>query len=155
IGSLDVTLYDSNAALPWKFTDGIEYTFPYPGAMIPAGGYLLMVKDMTTYLAQYGIPPFGVPVLGPYDGKLGNSGEKLELSMPGDVDELGERQYIRVERVNYSDGSHHEDFEQLPWPVDPWPTAADGYGSSLRRINPQRYGNDPNNWTAASPTPGY
>ena len=155
IGSLDVTLYDSNEALPWKFTDGIEYTFPYPGATIPAGGYLLMVKDMTTYLAQYGVPPFGVPVLGPYDGKLSNGGEKLELSMPGDVDELGERQYIRVERVNYSDGSHHEDYEQLPWPVDPWPLWADGYGSSLRRITPQRYGNDPNNWTAASPTPAY
>ena len=34
------------------------------------------------------------------------------------------------------------------------PTAADGVGNSLQRVNPVLYGNDPANWTAANPTPG-
>ncbi len=152
IGPVDVTLYDSNAGEPWKFTDGISYTFPpYPGVKIPAGGYLLVIKDMTSYLAEYGIPPFGVPILGGYGGKLSNAGEKLELSMPGRVDESGTRCYIRIDRVNYSDGSHPDD---CPGGVDLWPTEADGEGASLNRIAPTRYGNDPNNWTAATPSPG-
>ncbi|MBL7153802.1 MAG: lamin tail domain-containing protein, partial [Phycisphaerae bacterium] len=121
-GSSDVTLYDSNEGLPWKFTDGIDYTFPdYPGLTIPAGGYVLVVKDISAYIAEYGLPPFGVMVLGPYDGKLSNAGERLELGMPGDVDEQGRRRYIRAERVNYSDGSHNDGFEHLAPPLDPWP----------------------------------
>jgi hypothetical protein len=31
------------------------------------------------------------------------------LGKPGDVNESGQRQYIRVERINYSDGSHPGD----------------------------------------------
>ena len=75
------------------------------------------------------------------DGQLSNGGEKVEISMPGDVDGDGVRQYIRIDRVNYDD-------EEL-WPITP-----DGYGASLSRLFPQYYGNDPNNWQAAAPTPG-
>ena len=89
-------------------------------------------------------------IVGPYDGRLNNAGERLEISMPGDVDE-GVRQYIRIDRVNYSDGSHPED---CPGGVDHWPTEADGGGESLARKVPADYGNDPDNWQAASPTPG-
>jgi len=155
-GAADVTLYDSDEDLPWKFTDGIDYTFPdYPGITIAAGAYLLVAKDITAYIAEYGMPPFGVTILGPYEGSLSNAGERLELGKPGDIDELGVRQYIRVERINYSDGSHHEDFEQLPPPLDPWPTEPDGQGNSLNRAYSQLYANDPDNWTPAPPTPGY
>jgi len=111
----------------------------------------LVVKDMTAYLAQYGLPPSGVPVLGSYDGKLSNGGEKVELSMPGDVDTSGTRYYIRVDRVNYSDGSHPDN---CPGRVDLWPTEPDGWGASLSRIDETLYGNDPNNWTEALPSPG-
>jgi len=39
--------------------------------------------------------------------------------------------------------------------VDLWPTQPDGQGASLSRIDPNLYGNDPNNWTYADPpTPG-
>jgi hypothetical protein len=96
------------------------------------------------------MPP-GVEVLGSYDGKLNNGGEKLELSMPGDVDEFGTRYYIRVDRVNYGDGSHPED---CPGGVDLWPVEADGGGESLNRLLTDRYGNDPNNWDANTPSPG-
>ena len=151
-GSTAVTLYDSNEGEPWKFTDGVDYTFPdYPGLTISAGGYVLIVKDIPAYINEYGVPPSGVMLLGSYGGNLSNSGEKLKLSRPGDVDEFGIRYYIRVEQVNYGDGSHHED---APGGIDLWPTEADGGGMSLRRIDTTLYGNDPNNWTAAELSPG-
>ena len=152
-GSTAVTLYDSNEGEPWKFTDGVDYTFPdYPGLTISAGGYVLIVKDIPAYINEYGVPPSGVMLLGSYGGRLSNAGEKLELSMPGDTDEYGTRRYyIRVDRVNYNDGSHHED---APGGVDLWPTQADGGGMSLTRSAMSLYGNDPNNWTASAPSPG-
>ena len=102
--------------------------------------------------ALYGIPPFDVAILGPYSGKLSNGGEKVELSMPGDVDTSGTRYYIRVDRVNYSDGTHAQD---NPGYIDLWPPEADGQGASITRANPALYGNDPNNWIPANPpTPG-
>ena len=84
-------------------------------------------------------------------GKLDNGGEKIQLSMPGDVDLQGRRQWIRVDRVTYSDGSHPDD---TPGDTDPWPVEPDGIGYSLSRINPTEYGNDPVNWQAAIPSPG-
>jgi hypothetical protein len=56
--------------------------------------------------------------------------------------------------VHYSDGSHHEDFDYLIPPLDPWPIEADGYGKSLTRIDPNLYGNDVINWCADEPSPG-
>jgi hypothetical protein len=92
--------------------------------------------------------PSGI-IYGPYEGRLANEGEQLQLSMPGDIDELGRRQHIRVERVSYSDGRHSSDDEP-----DLWPVQADGYGKSLTRISNSAYGNDPNNFAAAAPSPG-
>jgi len=147
-----VTLFDSVEALPWTFTDGIDFTFPdNPPVTVPPHGYVLIIKDWATFMAAYPDISIGTIVLGPYDGKLSNAGEKIELAKPGDVDEFGIRQYIRIDRVNYSDGSHPQD---CPGGIDLWPTTADGGGASLTRIDPRRYGNDPNNWTAAAPTPG-
>ena len=153
ITSETVTLYDFDVGEPWRFTDGVSYSFPgYPGLTIPANGRLLVVRDIGAYIAKYSLPPFNVFILGPYAGRLSNSGEKLDLSMPGDIDEHGERQYIRVDRVNYSDGAHPEN---CPGNVDLWSTIADGGGASITRVNPTLYGNDPNNWTTANPpTPG-
>jgi len=82
------------------------------------------------------------------DGSLNNAGELIQLSKPGDVNSSGQRQYIRVDRVVYSDGSH-------PVGDDPWPVEADGFGMSLRRKVPHEYGNDVINWEAATPSPGY
>jgi hypothetical protein len=147
-----VSLYDYVTNEPWRFTDGIEYTFPSsPAVAIPAGGYLLLVKDPGAFTSRYGLMPRFVAVAGPYDGQLKNGGEKLELSMPGDVDALGTRHYIRVDRVNFSDGSHPED---QPGGVDLWPVEADGGGMSLSRKVPGEYGNDVANWQAATPSPG-
>jgi predicted outer membrane repeat protein len=37
---------------------------------------------------------------------------------------------------------------------DSWPANADGEALSVTRVDPTRYGNDPNNWQAAPPSPG-
>jgi len=147
-----VTLYRVDKHTPWRFTDGIDYTFPAssPYVTIPAYGYLLVVKDKTDFMARYGELP-GVEVIGSYSGRLSNAGEKVEFSMPGDTDEFGTRYYIRIDRVNYSDGSHPED---CPGGVDMWPIEADGLGKSLSRKDPNDYGNDVINWKAADPSPG-
>ena len=144
-----VTLYDSIEDAPWKFTSGIDYTFPSPpsAVTIPAGGRILVVKNPTAFNWRY--PGLTSITYGPYSGWLSNSGERLELGKPGDLDEFAVRQYMRVERVNYSDGSHPGDDDPDLWPIN-----ADGLGKSLTRTSQSLYGNDPNNWTAATPTPG-
>jgi len=152
ISSEPVTLYDFAEEAPWRLTNGVSCTFPdYPGVTINPGGYLVVVKDVPSYIDAYGLPPFGVLILGPYGGSLDNSGEKVELSSPGDIDNTGVRHYIRVDMVNYSDGSHPEN---CPGDIDYWPVEPDGGGSSLDRIYPELYGNDPNNWRSRPPTPG-
>jgi hypothetical protein len=140
-----VTLYNYDSSEPWKFTDGIEFTFPAdPPVTIVAGGYLLVVQTPDAFSWRYPAVP-AEKVLGPYDGKLSDASESVELGMPGDVDDQGQRYYIRVDRVNYSDGSGVDDL----WPAEP-----DGQGQSLTRKVPTDYGNDPDNWIASVPSPG-
>ncbi len=115
---------------------------------IPANGLALLVaNDPATFRSRYGVPP-SVPIFGPYPGVLQNSGELLELTRPDppDVDTNGAVvvPYIVVDAVRYNDKA-------------PWPTNAAGLGSSLERISPAAYGNDPINWRAsfASSSPGF
>ncbi|NIP28301.1 MAG: hypothetical protein GWN67_03960, partial [Phycisphaerae bacterium] len=152
ITGFTVTLYRYDKSTSWKFTDGIDYTFnPSPAVTIPAYGYLILARDLTAFTLRYGSMPPGVQVLEGYTGYLSNAGERLQIGMPGDVDNLGERQYIRIDRVTYSDGSHDED---VPGGVDYWPFMADGFGHSLSRRVPSDYGNDVANWKGALPSPG-
>jgi hypothetical protein len=151
ISNEPVMPYDFETGVPWKFTDGIDFSFGLDNPVtIPAGGYILIVKKPAAFTWRYPSVP-GEIIFGSYDGSLNNAGESLELSMPGDIGKGGIRQYIRVDRVNYSDGSHPED---CPGNIDLWPADADGNGMSLTRKIPTDYGNDPDNWQAASPTPG-
>jgi hypothetical protein len=151
ISAEPVTLFRYDKGEPWKFTDGIEFTFPTDNPVtIGDGGYLLVVKKPAAFSWRYSNVPVD-KILGPYEGNLSNAGESLELSMPGDVDKEGVRQYIRIDRVNYSDGSHPEN---CPGGVDLWPVEADGDGMALTRKVPSDYGNDPGNWTASAPSPG-
>jgi hypothetical protein len=146
-GSL-VTLYRYDKSTPWKFTDGIDYTFsPSPVVTIPAYGYLILAKDLTAFTARYG----SMPSIEGYSGRLSNAGERLQIAMPGDIDNQGTRHYIRIDRVTYSDGLHPED---CPGGIDLWPTQADGLGKSLSRKEAGDYGNDVDNWEAATPSPG-
>ena len=108
----------------------------------PAFGYLLVVNTTESiFLAQYPTVPGSVEVLGPFDAdKLNNGGEKVELGKPGEA-EGATRYFIRVDRVNYDNNP-------------PWPSAPDGNGPSLKRINPNNYGNDVINWQSGTASPG-
>ncbi|MHC4439792.1 MAG: lamin tail domain-containing protein, partial [Planctomycetota bacterium] len=145
ISDFPVELYNPVTAESWRFTDdpdnpGIDFFFSTdPPVTLGAGEYLLLVGDSDAFAARYDVPA-GVQVFEWPSGKLDNGGEKIQISMPGDVDTQGRRQWIRVDRVNYSDGSHQDD---TPGAVDPWPIEPDGAGYSLSRISPIEYGNEP------------
>lgn len=160
ISGAPATLFDYSTNEPWRFVDdpgspGLEFRFPSgaPAITLAAGDYMLLIKDRaafeTVFLGGGSIDTLGVQWLewGIGGGSLSNGGEKLELQMPGDVDGA-KRMYIRVDRVNYSDGSH-------PVGEDPWPTQPDGSDThTLNRKVAAEYGNDVANWQAAPPTPG-
>ena len=147
-----VPLYDP--AFPtnvWRLKDAVSFNFP-PNRSIPANGIIVVVSFNPTdtvlsnaFRARYSVPA-GTVILGPYNGKLDNSADSVELARPDSPQtvpgpDFGFVPYILVDKVKYSDSA-------------PWPTAPDGAGQSLTRITPGNYGNDPVNWTAAAPTPG-
>jgi hypothetical protein len=96
----------------------------------------------TAFRAKYGTN--GV-LVGPYTGKLGNSGESVELVAPDNpqttVADFGLVPYVMIDKVVYS-------------PLAPWPVGADGTGLALQRLSFTSYGNDPSNWAAAAPSVG-
>ena len=153
IASTNVPLYDvTHPENRWRLQGAITFSFP-ANTVLPANSAILIVSfDPSTnatvtanFRSKYGIPA-GVPILGPYVGRLSNSNDEVELyrpdfpQLPGQPD-AGYVPFIRVDKVNYSD-------------IDPWPAGADGTGQSLQRINPTAFGNDPINWRAAIPTAG-
>jgi hypothetical protein len=156
ISSSLVTLYDEARKAPWRFTDdpqnpSIELLFPtdLPVTLAP-GASMILAKDASTLLAKYSVPA-DVKILAWGPGNLANGGQKIQLSKPADPDDRGNRTWIRVDRVVYSDGAHPLDFAEG---VDAWPVEAGGKGKSLSRIDPRAYGNDPANWRASIPSPG-
>ncbi len=156
VGSEPVALYDSKEKVAWRFTDdpempGLELVLPAkPAVTLAAGECLLLVKDLNLFSTKY-TAPAGAQVFAWGAGNLVNGSGRAQLSKPGGQDMDGTRHWIRVDRVTYSDGLHPEDF---PAGADPWPVKANGQGSSLTRIDPTAYGNDPANWKAATPSPG-
>ena len=136
-------------------TGGIEYYIP-PGTNLTAGSYLLLTKNDVALNEEFS--PASVTTLEWLEGRLSNGGEKIELQKPGTPEPDGFVPYIRVDRVNYSDGLHGENFRELDY-IDPWPESADGdslggLGHSLHRSSLTSYGNDVANWTAGTPSPG-
>jgi hypothetical protein len=150
-----VPLFNPIEYLPWRFHDsddgsGISLFFPLnPGWELQPGERVVMVKNKAAFYGSFNVPDT-VTVLEWPSGKLSNSGERIQLDEPGDVDVAGQRHWIRVDRVNYSDGSHPDNAG-----VDLWPAGPDGRGWSLQRVELDEYGNDPINWQAGMPTPGW
>jgi len=56
----------------WSLADGMGYVFP-AGTSIPAGGFRVIAKNPARIEAVYGI----TGVLGPFVGKLSNSGDSV------------------------------------------------------------------------------
>ena len=155
-GDVEVTLYDAVAGSPWRLANDadepdIEMLFPSdPPITLAPGEYLLLIADRMIAGARYALP-IDYPALEWGSGRLDDAGDTITLSRPGRTDNDGARHWIDVDCVAFSDGTHPERFSGG---VDPWSVKAHGQGSSLTRISPDRYGNDPNNWQAAFPSPG-
>ncbi|MEN6335082.1 MAG: lamin tail domain-containing protein [Phycisphaerales bacterium] len=156
ISDANVTLYDPNRAMPWRFTDDptkpqIDLLFPVDSPIIlKPREFMLLVKDTGVFLSRFSVPA-STQILSWGAGRLNNSGETIQLLRPEDVDDRGVRSWIVVDRIHYSDGLHREDF---PGGVDPWPTQADGQGLSLTRTIPEAFGDDALNWQALTASPG-
>jgi hypothetical protein len=146
-------IYLENAEGTWRLDGAVDYTFG-AGTSIPADGRLIVVgfdpatetTRLDTFIAAYNTHSLtiGVEIVGPWSGNLSNAGERLALKRPLEPDQPGQSVcWVIVDEVIYAD-------------VPPWPEAADGTGDVLQRVSADQYhsGNDPDNWTAASPTPG-
>ena len=109
----------------WRFTDGVDFVFP-DGASIEAGGYMVAAQDPVALQAK-----FTTQSVGPWDGQLRNSGEKLELRTPAGS---------LIDEVNYGLGF-------------PWPTVGDDPGFSMHLVNPAIDNDLGGAWRSAAPTP--
>ncbi|HAK94026.1 MAG TPA: hypothetical protein DCM87_03200 [Planctomycetes bacterium] len=110
----------------WRFNAGVQYEFP-AGAVLRGGGYLVVCGD-TAYLGpKLGLSAGDGVLFGNWEGHLSNGGERIRL-----VDAGG----ATIESLRYGDRP-------------PFPTAADGEGSSLERIAPDADNDAPENWAAS------
>ena len=125
--------------------DGVTYAFPEPTTLAAHAAVVIVGFDpvadpasLAAFQAAYG----DVVPVGPWTNVLDNAGEAVTLREAGAFDpELGGYPLCEVERVKYS-------------PAAPWPTAADGTGRSLQRVDPGAWGDDPANWVALWPSAG-
>jgi hypothetical protein len=154
VTDMAVALFDpAQPENTWRLDDGIRFMFP-TGVVIPARGFILVVNfdpegdpaQNMRFRALHQVPE-DVPLYGPYDGRLSNSGERIELLKPDrpqgeDRPDAGLVPYILVDHIEYGDR-------------EPWPREADGQGASLQRLDALAYGNEPLNWFAAPPSAGH
>ena len=143
------SIHDAGETLPWMLTKGVDYSFPL-SATIAAHGTIVVVNfdplaeptKLTAFRTKYGIGT-GVTVLGPWTGKLSNSGEDIVLVRPDEqpADEPTFVPTMVVDRVDYNTKA-------------PWPVSADGGGQSLKRVQWMLVGDQQPNWVGAAPTPG-
>ena len=137
ISDLPVPFFDQdNPGNTWQLTKAIEFAFPANFAL-PAGKSVYVGGVQPSQLrVQYELDT-AVRVLGPFDGRLNNAGESVQLMRPDTPQalppDIGLVPYILVEKVKYSDST--------PWPMLP----VQG-GVPIRRINLFEYGNNASNW---------
>ncbi len=126
----------------WRVRGGVDFDFP-ANTSLGAGQSLLLVNFNPTnttmlaaFRAKYALFA-GVPIFGPYSGKLDNSSDTVSLRKP-DAPETNGVPYVVVDEVDYKDSA-------------PWPPSADGAGAALQRLNLAAYADDPANWVGAAP----
>jgi len=128
----------------WYFSDGISYRFG-PESTLPAGGYVIVAQDPAEMYAKWGNTRQSAlashRLFGPYEGKLNNEGEEIELR---------NAQGTRIDRVDYKLGF-------------PWPTVGDavpdngsypGTGHSMQLVNPGLDNDLAGSWRSGYPSPG-
>jgi hypothetical protein len=136
----------------WRLRSGVRFDFP-PHLMLPPDGYLIVVgfdpalhlNDFHAFRQHYELDS-NVVILGPFEGRLDNSGERVRLLKPDSPQsspgpDFGFVPYLVVDEIDYGNS-------------EPWPTDANATGLSIQRIVSHVHGNEPYNWVAAPPTPG-
>jgi hypothetical protein len=148
-----VSLFDpDNPNNTWKLANAVDFVFP-KNVTVGSRGYVLVVgfdpgsntAALAALQAKYKIPS-SVRIFGPYQGKLANDRDGVDLFKPDPPQlpphpDAGFVPYVLVDRIDYAD-------------ILPWPPQADGAGASLQRRQPTLYGNDPAAWRATDPTAG-
>ena len=139
-----IELYNPSAAgvdlSEWSFSQGITFTFP-PGTILPGTSYLVIAADPPSFNSIHPGADTGGNILGPWVGRLRNSGETITL-----VDQAGNR----IDRVRYADEGDWA--ERRRGPVDnghqgwTWTASHDGEGASLELINPALSNNQGQSW---------
>jgi len=109
----------------YRFTDGIDYTFPV--GVMAADSFLVLASDAEEFERRYGFAPYGE-----YDKSLNNGGEGLRLK-----DAWG----TIIDQVKFGDGNR-------------WGPGADGYGPSLELMDPQLDNEDGASWLSIGPSGG-
>lgn len=133
ISAVPVKLYDElHPANIWRFSGGIDYTFP-SNTVIQPGQYILLSETNEAAFRAAWNPPLTALVLGSYSGRLDNAGETLELVRPDNPDPDGTVPMIVSETVTYKNSSY-------------WPSGADGTGAAFERITEASFSDDPANW---------
>ena len=119
----------------WYFNDGISYRFP-AGAVLPANGYIVVAMDPVHVQVKWDLPLN--LVFGPFEGKLSNEGEQIELCN-------GDGEIIDI--VDYQFG--------FPWPIVGVAEENEriGSGHSIQLINPFIDNDLAGSWRSAFPTP--
>lgn len=132
----------------WALNAGVGFTFSE--TTIPAGGYVVVAADPAVFAAKY--PGVTATVVGPWTGRLSNSGEKIRL-----IDDGG----VEVDELTYSDEGDWA--VRRRGPLDSghqgwiWESNADGLGGSLELRNPALTNREGQNWQASAiggETPG-
>jgi hypothetical protein len=134
--SLVAPLYDVNHPQNrWRVL-GIDnnnkaYKLPAQTILQPVESVVL-TSDPQAFSAAY--PNLGLRVLGPYEGKLANEGERIVLQAPQPPETNGDVAYADLDVVEYG-------------VIAPWPDTTGGGGVVRRDLT--AYGDDPANWRAA------
>lgn len=153
VSSGAVTFFDpAHATNRWQLRGEVDLDFP-SGFSLGGGGFALAVgfdpvgdpARLATFRTRSGVPA-GIPVVGPWRGSLDNAGGRVRLlapdaPVPAPAANAGDVGYVVVDEIRYR-------------PDAPWPSDAAGTGRSLQRVSSLLFGEEPQNWTAATPTPG-
>ena len=107
----------------WSIDGGVAYTFD-EGTVMPAGGFLVVAADPAHLEDETGF----ADALGPYDGRLANGGERIDLRNNGGR---------LIDTVEYGDD-------------EPWPVHADGSGASLAKVDPDAASDHAENWPVSA-----
>ncbi len=106
----------------WSLIDGVSFVFE-EGVTLGPGAFLVVANDAEDLRAKYP----DITIVGDFEGSMTNGGERVTLA-----DARGNP----VDTVRYCDGA-------------PWPSDADGFGSSLELKHPEMDNERAESWAAS------